>query len=89
MSLEQLARVLQFSQQDTPTGSRLHPAGESPAAGGTLFELRDNYEKQLIQDALRQTSSARQAARMLGIFPSSLYRKAQKYNIHLAEEEIE
>jgi len=26
---------------------------------------------------------------MLGIFPSSLYRKAQKYNIHLAEEEIE
>lgn len=53
---------------------------------GTLFELRDNYEKHLIEAALRKSKSARQAAKMLGIFPSSLYRKAQKYNIPLVME---
>lgn len=33
MSLEQLARVLQFSQQDTPTAPACIRPGESPAAG--------------------------------------------------------
>ena len=90
MSLEQLTKVLQLSQQDLPGRPSARPQPSGPAAdasSGRLFELRDNYEKELILDALRRTSSVRQAARMLGIFPSSLYRKAQKYNIQMADEE--
>lgn len=51
------------------------------AFGETLFEKRDNYEKKLIIEALNSSNSARQAAKKLGIYPSSLYRKAQKYGI--------
>ncbi|MGN1413972.1 MAG: sigma-54 interaction domain-containing protein [Anaerovoracaceae bacterium] len=53
----------------------------------TLFELRDNYEKLLIEDALGRTSSANKAAKLLGIYPSSLYRKTLKYGIHYHDEE--
>lgn len=53
----------------------------------TLFELRDNYEKLLIEDALKRTSSGNKAAKLLGIYPSSLYRKAQKYGIKYDEED--
>lgn len=52
----------------------------------TLFELRDEYEKMLIQDALEQTANAHQAAQLLGIYPSSLYRKAKKYDLKYIDE---
>lgn len=48
---------------------------------GTLFELRDSFEKQLIERTLRKTTSVREAAQILGLYPSSLYRKIQKYGI--------
>lgn len=55
--------------------------------GTSLFEMRDNYERHLIEEALKKTSSARKAAQMLGIYPSSLYRKCKKYNLYVAEED--
>lgn len=88
---EQLALVLQASAQDIsgmeqelppPQPEQLVPDKEE-LPEGTLFELRDQYEKKLIENALRKTKSARQAAQLLGIFPSSLYRKTQKYGIVL------
>jgi len=48
----------------------------------TLFQLRDDYEKLLIEDALRKTENASKAAKLLGLYPSSLYRKMLKYGIH-------
>ena len=54
----------------------LHVTGEK-----TLFELRDAYEKLLIEDALAQTPNSSKAAQLLGIYPSSLYRKMLKYGI--------
>ena len=47
----------------------------------TLFELRDAYEKLLIEDALARTPNSSKAAQLLGIYPSSLYRKMLKYGI--------
>lgn len=92
MSPEQLACVLQMSQQETPLCERAAETQQEigvpiNATMAPLFELRDNYEKALILDALRRTDSARQAARMLRIFPSSLYRKCQKYDIQLSDFE--
>lgn len=52
----------------------------------TLFELRDEYEKLLIKEALEKTGNAHKAAKLLGIYPSSLYRKAQKYNLPYLDE---
>lgn len=54
----------------------LHVTGEK-----TLFELRDAYEKLLIEDALARTPNSSKAAQLLGIYPSSLYRKMLKYGI--------
>lgn len=92
MSPEQLACVLQLSRQeipphDEPGTARKEDEAPVNASKAPLFELRDNYERALILDALRRTDSARQAARMLGIFPSSLYRKCQKYGIQLNDLE--
>ena len=58
----------------------LHVTGEK-----TLFELRDAYEKLLIEDALAQTPNSSKAAQLLGIYPSSLYRKMLKYGIQLQD----
>ena len=52
----------------------------------SLFELRDAYEKLLIEDAICKTANASQAAKLLGLYPSSLYRKMLKYGIHAKEE---
>ena len=54
--------------------------------GKALYELRDNYEKRLIEQALMSTSNASQAAQLLGIYPSSLTRKMAKYNLHARED---
>ena len=53
----------------------------------TLFELRDEFEKHLIEAALKKTGNANKAAKLLGIYPSSLYRKAQKYHLPYLEED--
>lgn len=53
----------------------------------TLIEKRDNYERSLIVDALGRTSGLRKAANLLGVCPSTLYRKAKKYNITISDEE--
>lgn len=52
----------------------------------SLFTLRDDYEKLLIEDAIRKTANANQAAKLLGLYPSSLYRKMLKYGICAKEE---
>ena len=61
------------------------PSVDLDLAEGTLFELRDRYERELILAALKKCSSARKAAKLLGVYPSSLYRKAQKYGIKIEE----
>jgi transcriptional regulator with PAS, ATPase and Fis domain len=50
--------------------------------GANLFEMRDNYEKHLIEQALQQSDNDRQAAKLLGVYHSTFYRKLVKYNLH-------
>lgn len=52
-----------------------------------LFQLRDAYERLLIQNAIDKCANASQAARLLGLYPSSLYRKMLKYGIHEKNKE--
>ena len=59
----------------------------SHTGGGTLAEKRDSYEKQLIQEALAECGSIRKAARKLGVYPSALWRKVQKYGLGTGIEE--
>lgn len=75
LPLEQMKRML-FGTELVETGS-------------TLFELRDNYEKHLIEMAMASAPSLRQAAINLGVYPSSLYRKAQKYNIPVSASDAD
>lgn len=96
MSFDQLTRVFQIGKKAESGVKATHEEVDASLRGGhmpidasqaPLFELRDNYEKFLIMDALRRTNSVRQAAKMMRIFPSSLYRKCQKYGIYLNDEE--
>lgn len=96
MSFDQLTRVFQIGKKAESGVKAPHEEVDASLRGGhmpidasqaPLFELRDNYEKFLIMDALRRTNSVRQAAKMMRIFPSSLYRKCQKYGIYLNDEE--
>ena len=48
-----------------------------------LEYLMNVYEKIILESALSKHSSMRKAARTLGIDPSTLSRKAKKYNINL------
>ena len=87
ISAEQLSRVLHINTEGYGSGGYKEPENslQIETKGKTLFELRDEFEKKLILDALAESKSARQAAKSLGLFPSSLYRKAQKYGIPISD----
>jgi PAS domain S-box-containing protein len=48
---------------------------------GDLKKLIQNFEKKVIEDTIKETKSFRQASKKLGINPSTLTRKCQKYEI--------
>ena len=50
-------------------------------ADTTLYEMRCQFEKGVIGKTLRHASSLREAAKTLGLAPSSLLRKTQKYGL--------
>lgn len=71
MSFDQLTRVFQIGKKAESGVKAPHEEVDASLRGGhmpidasqaPLFELRDNYEKFLIMDALRRTNSVRQAA---------------------------
>ena len=47
----------------------------------TLYEMRCQFEKRVIENVLRHVPSLREAAKTLGLAPSSLLRKTQKYGL--------
>ena len=77
----------------TERGRRVFP--QSDRAADVLAALRDyardaefvrgSAKKLLIEDALAQTPNSSKAAQLLGIYPSSLYRKMLKYGIQLQD----
>jgi transcriptional regulator with PAS, ATPase and Fis domain len=77
MRIDNLRRILQIDQCDISFKQDI-----------PLFQMRDSYEKQLIESVLQKSDSAREAAKALGIYPSSLYRKIQKYNISIKDEQV-
>lgn len=61
------------------------PVLEDVFPKGNINEVINEYEKKIIIRVLRNSSSLREAARILGIAPSSLLRKAEKYKIDTQE----
>lgn len=55
----------------------------SKLGDGTLQERMEAYEKHLLEEFLASGKSLRQVARLLDVDPSTLSRKAKKYDIHL------
>ena len=54
---------------------------ESELGAASLYEMRCRFERNVIINALRHSSSLRETAKLLDLAPSSLLRKAQKYNL--------
>ena len=72
------------SLEDLPRNMFQQVAQKLSAQGGPLLPLRnviDMVERDVIERALRECRSLRQAARALGVDPSTLLRKAEKYKI--------
>jgi len=81
METEQMEKVLKTDRKNL---NAQYMTGDDDSM--TMIEKRDAYEKKLILEALENCSTVRGAAKKLGIYPSSLYRKAAKYNISIPEE---
>ena len=58
----------------------IDPIAES-APAGTLVQSVENYEKQLIESVLRESSSLRDAGAKLGVNASTISRKIKQYGI--------
>jgi DNA-binding NtrC family response regulator len=55
------------------------PGGSQP----TLKDLVDNYERQIIEAALRDShGNQRRAARALGVLPTTLHEKMKRLGLH-------
>lgn len=72
-----------FLKEDRPTGTLSLPGGaDGPDGQVALPELLDDLEKQLILKAFRKSNGVKtETARLLGIKPSALYYKLEKYGI--------
>jgi len=68
-----------FRQQTTPSSLMRGPVLP-------LKSVLDMVEKDVIEQALKMAKSLRQAARALGIDPSTLLRKAEKHKIKTGVE---
>lgn len=56
----------------------------SSQEANTLKEKMELIEREIIEDMLKQTKSLREAARKLGVDPSTLTRKCQRYEITIS-----
>jgi transcriptional regulator with PAS, ATPase and Fis domain len=77
-----------ISVEDLP-GNFRQAAAAAPLRPGLMMPLRDVLElveKDVIEQALRTAKSLRQAAKALGIDPSTLLRKAEKHRIKTGVE---
>ena len=71
ISAQQLSRIFR------------HPLPGTAAGGDTLEAQMEALERRLVEEALDEEKSLRQAARRLGVDASTLSRKAKKYGIEL------
>lgn len=53
---------------------------------GTLQELMDNYEKEILADLMNRYHKASAVARALGVNKSTISRKLKKYGLEISEE---
>ncbi len=76
--------------EDLPGNFQRQAASSAALARGPvvlpLKDVLDMVEKDVIEQALRTARSLRQAARALGIDPSTLLRKAEKYKVRTGVE---
>jgi two-component system response regulator HydG len=71
-------------EADLPEGLRRQPAAALPAPAGdkSLPDVLDDLERQLVLAAFEKANGVKaEAARLLGIKPSALYYKLEKYGI--------
>jgi DNA-binding NtrC family response regulator len=80
-----LERILVFSPQPNITASEIYldqSPPNSPVAEGTLPEVLENTEYEMIKSALEKSGGVKQkAAKLLGIKTSTLYYKLEKYGL--------
>jgi transcriptional regulator with PAS, ATPase and Fis domain len=74
--------------EDLPAGFRRTAAPAVPGRGPVLplRDVLDMVEKDMIEQSLKTAKSLRQAARALGIDPSTLLRKAEKHRLRTGVE---
>jgi two-component system nitrogen regulation response regulator NtrX len=79
----EVERLVIMVQDDTINRRDLSlPNGVVPSSGSTLQEARAQYEREFILSKLRETDwNVSQAARVLGLERSYLYRKMKAYGI--------
>jgi two-component system nitrogen regulation response regulator NtrX len=79
----EVERVVIMVQEDVVNRDALSlPNGSAPLPGSTLHEARAQYEKQFILAKLKESNwNVSQAARLLGLERSYLYRKMKVYGI--------
>ena len=66
-------------QNGNPLTARLEGPAGGPAK--TLAQHMEDFEKRLLRDALRQTDNKSNAARILGVSRSELYRKLHRHGL--------
>ncbi len=64
-----------------PKASGGYAAEVVPGSGATMSKMLDDYEKNILEGALKQYKHASQAARMLGLNKSTLSRRMNKYGL--------
>ena len=73
-------RISVLCDGEIAEAAEVRAALESPAASG-LTEKHDSWEKELIINALNRAATRKDAARMLGVDPSTLWRKMKKLKL--------
>ncbi|HKJ65432.1 MAG TPA: sigma 54-interacting transcriptional regulator, partial [Desulfopila sp.] len=72
-----------MTTEDLPSEirSKCHICGDAVVGQTPLKEALENYEAQLLQKVLENSKSAAEAARLLKIHPTTLWRKMMKYHL--------
>lgn len=78
------ASVFSGGERIGPEDLPPHVRGENHQ-GGCLFDRLEQTERRLLADALRESRSAAEAARRLGMSRATLFRKARQHGLKIAE----